>query len=245
MKYKNVMFDLYGTLIDIRTNEDIPMLWYNFAALYKRNGADYLPMELREMYLKYERAERQNVSEEHPELTHIDIDIARVFAQLYKDKGVAPSREVLEYTAKQFRKISTYFLRLYPGVKELLIYLKATGRRVILMSNAQSLFTMQELDGLGLTEHLDKIYISSDVGISKPDPEFFNHAVNELGLDKSETIMVGNDYISDMGGAAAAGIDGLYIDQEISSKIESDFTAVEKIMDGDVYKIIEFFKKDE
>ncbi len=245
MKYKNVMFDLYGTLIDIRTNEDIPMLWYNFAALYKRNGADYLPMELREMYLKYERAERQNVSEEHPELTHIDIDIARVFAQLYKDKGVAPSREVLEYTAKQFRKISTYFLRLYPGVKELLIYLKATGRRVILMSNAQSLFTMQELDGLGLTEHLDKIYISSDVGISKPDPEFFNHAVNELGLDKSETIMVGNDYISDMGGAAAAGIDGLYIDQEISSKIESDLTAVEKIMDGDVYKIIEFFEKDE
>lgn len=245
MKYKNVMFDLYGTLIDIRTNEDIPMLWYNFAALYKRNGADYLPMELRKMYLKYERDERQKVSEEHPELTHIDIDIAWVFAQLYKDKGVAPSREVLEYTAKQFRKISTYFLRLYPGVKELLIYLKTTGRRVILMSNAQSLFTMQELDGLGLTEHLDKIYISSDVGISKPDPEFFNHAVNELGLDKSETIMVGNDYISDMGGAAAAGIDGLYIDQEISSKIESDFTAVEKIMDGDVYKIIEFFKKDE
>ena len=245
MKYKNVMFDLYGTLIDIRTNEDIPMLWYNFAALYKRNGADYLPMELREMYLKYEKAERKRVLEEHPELTHIDIDIARVFAQLYKDKGVAPSREVLEYTAKQFRKISTYFLRLYPGVKELLIYLKATGRRVILMSNAQSLFTMQELDGLGLTEHLDKIYISSDVGISKPDPEFFNHAVNELGLDKSETIMVGNDYISDMGGAAAAGIDGLYIDQEISSKIESDFTAVEKIMDGDVYKIIEFFEKDE
>lgn len=244
MKYKNVMFDLYGTLIDIRTNEDIPMLWYNFAALYNRNGASYLPMELREMYLKYEKAERKRVAELHPELSYIDIDIAKVFEQLYKDKGVDATTELIEYTAKQFRKISTYFLRLYPGVKELLIYLRATKRQVILMSNAQSLFTMQELDGLGLTKYLDKIYISSDVGISKPDPEFFNHAVKELGLDKKETIMVGNDYISDMGGAAAAEIDGLYIDQEISSKIEGEFTAVEKIMDGDVYKIIEFFKKD-
>ena len=86
MKYKNVMFDLYGTLIDIRTNEDIPMLWYNFAALYNRNGASYLPMELREMYLIYEKAERKRVAELHPELSYIDIDIAKVFEQLYKDK---------------------------------------------------------------------------------------------------------------------------------------------------------------
>lgn len=244
MRYKNVMFDLYGTLIDIRTNEDIPMLWYNLAALYERNGAKYLPMELREMYQKYEKAERKRVKELHPELSYIDIDIAIVFDQLYKDKGVDAGAKLIEYTAKQFRKISTYFLRLYPGVEELLIYLRATGRKVILMSNAQSLFTMQELDGLGLTKYLDKIYISSDVGISKPDPEFFNHAVSELGLDKSETIMVGNDYIADMGGAYAAGLTGLYIDQEISSKIEGDFDAVEKIMDGDVYKAIEFFKKN-
>ena len=46
--------------------------------------------------------------------------------------------------------------------------------------------------------------------------------------------MVGNDWISDMQGAAAAGIDGLYIHQEISSEITGELQAKWSIMDGDV-----------
>ena len=39
MKYKNYIFDLYGTLIDINTNEWSAQLWKKMAILYGYYGA--------------------------------------------------------------------------------------------------------------------------------------------------------------------------------------------------------------
>ena len=50
--------------------------------------------------------------------------------------------------------------------------------------------------------------------------------------------MIGNDHISDIGGAADFGIDSLYINQSISPDINDDeIRSTYKVMDGDVYKI--------
>ena len=49
--------------------------------------------------------------------------------------------------------------------------------------------------------------------------------------------MIGNDYISDIGGAADFGIDSLYIHQSISPEIDSELRSTYKVMNGDVFKI--------
>ena len=49
--------------------------------------------------------------------------------------------------------------------------------------------------------------------------------------------MIGNDYISDIGGAADFGIDSLYIHQSISPDIDGELRSTYKVMDGDVFKI--------
>ena len=49
--------------------------------------------------------------------------------------------------------------------------------------------------------------------------------------------MIGNDYISEIGGAAHFGIDSLYIHQSISPDIEGELRSTYTVMDGDVYKI--------
>ena len=51
--------------------------------------------------------------------------------------------------------------------------------------------------------------------------------------------MVGNDFRSDIGGAADFGIDSLYIHQSISPDIDGELRSTYTIMDGDVYKMIE------
>ena len=51
--------------------------------------------------------------------------------------------------------------------------------------------------------------------------------------------MVGNDYISDIGGAADFGIDSLYIHQLISPEIKGELRSNYTVMDGDVFKIKE------
>ncbi len=38
MSFQNVIFDLYGTLIDIRTDEQSPGLWAEMARVYAENG---------------------------------------------------------------------------------------------------------------------------------------------------------------------------------------------------------------
>ena len=40
-RYSNYIFDLYGTLVDIWTDEESPVLWEQMASLYSCYGADY------------------------------------------------------------------------------------------------------------------------------------------------------------------------------------------------------------
>ena len=48
--YKNYLFDLYGTLADIHTNEDSPAFWRNVSRLLGMQGVDRAPVELKEKY---------------------------------------------------------------------------------------------------------------------------------------------------------------------------------------------------
>ena len=44
------IFDLYGTLVDIHTDEEKPEVWKKLALFFRYYGADYTPAELKEAY---------------------------------------------------------------------------------------------------------------------------------------------------------------------------------------------------
>ena len=48
--YKNYVFDLYGTLVDIRTNEEKVYLWDKLTELFGFYGAIYTRSELKKRY---------------------------------------------------------------------------------------------------------------------------------------------------------------------------------------------------
>lgn len=235
--YKNYIFDLYGTLVDIRTDEWQAALWKKMAILYGYHGAAYTYRELGAAYGRLVDKEKAAVRRRHPEFSVIDIKIEKVFRQLYTEKGVRPSKALVMFTAEAFRCYSTKLIKLYDGVLDLLDTLKANGKRIYLLSNAQRSFTENELNMLGLTPYFDGICISSDEECSKPDAHYFKALFDRYGLQKQESIMVGNDYISDIGGAADFGIDSLYIHQAISPPIEGKLRSTYTVMDGDVFKI--------
>lgn len=160
LQYKNYIFDFYGTLVDIWTDEDDEKLWEQMAALYAAYGADYFAAELKANY---------------------DNHIKRQENQLRKRSQVT------------------------------LKTLKEVGATVILLSNAQRAFTQAEIEMTGCREFLDKIYISSDYKMKKPQVEFVNLVLNDNQLNPEETVMVGNDFTSAMAIAQAAGIDGILL----------------------------------
>ncbi len=235
--YKNYIFDLYGTLIDINTDEWGDEIWKKMAILYGYRGAHYTYDELNKEYGRLVEKEKKAVSRRHPEYSTIDIKIEKVFRGLYTQKGVKATKAQVLYTAEAFRCFSTKYIKLYDGVLDLLDTLKAKGKKIYLLSNAQRSFTENELNMLGLTDYFDGICISSDEECSKPDVNYYKILFERYGLEKSDSIMIGNDFRSDIGGAADFGIDSLYIHQSISPDIDGELRSTYTIMDGDVFKI--------
>lgn len=242
--YQNCIFDLYGTLIDIRTDESGDNFWSYIAQIYKDNGAYYTVKEVESSYYRLARIEVIKTRALHPFYKNIDIELENVFAKLYLKKGVKPSNEIVADTALKFRKASTKMIKLYDGVIDLLESLKQSGKKIYLLSNAQRCFTCPELIELGIYDYFDGILISSDCCCSKPSKKFFDILFKRYKLNKSESIMIGNDCISDMLGAHRFGIDGLYIHQEISTPLDGKkLICKHKIMDGDVNKMKQYLIK--
>ena len=217
--YQNYIFDLYGTLVDIHTNEKKAYLWKKMSLFFGMKGAAYEPKELRTAYetkiKEQEAALRMECYGSHvPE-----INIADVFRQLFEDKAVSVTEEEIADLAKMFRAISIEELSLFPGVPEMLQRLKDAGKKVFLLSNAQALFTAPEISLLGLTRYFDGILLSSDAGVKKPDPAFYEMLLKQYHLDPAECLMTGNDDIADCHGAASAGIASRYVATRQSPKI--------------------------
>ena len=224
--YRDYIFDLYGTLVDIRTNEKQQMLWNKMSLFYGYYGADYTPEELE---ISYGEHERLYAHESYPE-----IPIEEVFRELYTNKGIEAGEELVIHTAQMFRVLSTHHIRLYAGAKELLRQLRDMGRRVYLLSNAQRVFTEQELRYLQIDDYFDGILISSDHGVKKPDERFFRILLDEYQIEPENALMIGNDLDSDIAGAKRIGMDTFYIHSDISPecsrKSDADYTMMKMDM---------------
>ena len=231
MRYRDCIFDLYGTLVDIHTDEERPQLWEDLAAWYREHSAPYAPEELQEAYIRTVRqmecgtSLRNDAHEAHPE-----IQLEFVFQALYRQKGTDASLDLAVRTGERFRKESLDYIRLYDGAAELLKALRANGQRIWLLSNAQRIFTAYELKTLGIEPLFDGIYLSSDYGCKKPDRRFFDILLKERGIAVEHAVMTGNDGVCDIQGAREAGLSTVYIRSNISPEEplpEADYGLVE------------------
>ncbi len=206
---KTFLFDLYGTLADVCTDETLPALWEDAAADATARGAAYTAETYREAYLALCRDEVGIRAKELPGVPErfIEPELLNVFLRLlHTDDRTAARRH-----ARRFRARSTKWLRPMPHAIETLDALRARGARIYLLSNAQSCFTNDELDALKLTDRFDGILLSSDAGMKKPYRGLFELLLERYDVDPATALMVGNDAIADMGGAARAGVRGAYI----------------------------------
>ncbi len=217
VNYKNYVFDLYGTLVDIRTDEDAPGLWEKLSLFYGFYDACYTPEELKKRYESLVEGEEADLHEAHPE-----IRIETVFAKLFEEKGAYADMTLAIHAGQFFRILSTEYVRLYDGATELLSGLKNAGKNVYLLSNAQRIFTEYELHLLGIADYFDDIFISSEFGVKKPEQRFFRMLMEKHCLSVGDTMMIGNDGRCDIDGAKSAGMAAFYIHSNISPELSTE-----------------------
>jgi len=218
--YDNYIFDLYGTLVDIHTDESGMGVWRKLSLFYRFYNADYSPSELKETYFSLVNAGlkqlKTDLSVNYAHESYPELQIEKVFFELFTMKNVNASMELAIVAGQLFRIETIKHIKVYPGVKKLLAAIKASGKKVYLLSNAQRIFTEYEMNALGITQYFDGILISSDEMVKKPDERYFLLLKERFNVDYSKSIMIGNDARCDIEGAQNVGMDTLYIRSNIS-----------------------------
>ena len=97
-------------------------------------------------------------------------------------------------------------LPMKPGVKELLTFLKERGKKIALASSTRQQVVTDELRDAGIIEYFDRIICGDMVSRSKPAPDIFLKACEELNVSPSDSYAIEDSY----NGIRAAHAGGLH-----------------------------------
>lgn len=214
-QYDNILFDLYGTLIDVRTDEWAAQTWKKWCKWLDRHEVLHpVYYRMREEFFRMDREAREAAKAEGT-YTVPEIDIIPVYREMFLRYGNPEfSEDFLNELSYAFRVASRMYYRLFPGVEEFLAKRRAEGKKLYLVSNAQASYTMPEIRTLGIDKMLDDLMISSDRLCMKPDTAFYGMIITEKKLDKKRTVMIGDSLENDVDGAIASGISGIHLSGE-------------------------------
>ena len=208
MIIKGIIFDINGTLTDIRTNE-----WYDDAYrvisnLLSYQGISLDPNVVKDLYFQIMKEQRAACGERYSEF-----DAVRIFHEIVAQHSTTftrnlPAEKLAQlpiFLAEVHRAASRFRLQLYPGVMDIIWQLHPKYHLAI-VSDAQSAYAIPELNAVGLAVHFDPIIISGNFGYRKPDERLFTAALTAMKMKPSEILFVGNDMVRDVYGAQQLGI---------------------------------------
>lgn len=199
-----VWIDLDDTLIDFRGNSRIAL-----HILYKETGLDRFyatPDDWTAAYManNHELWSRYNRAE-----------ITKEYLRLERMRAViAPSWRGSEDELVEFSWLmdKIYLDRLaeqkglVPGAKELLLWLREQGYHIGILSNGFKQVQYRKIESAGLTELIDLVVLSDDIGVNKPDVRIYDYAMKCAGCEnRSRHLMIGDNPDTDIAGAVNAG----------------------------------------
>lgn len=176
MKYKTILFDLDGTLLD--TNELI-------ISSFLYTLEQYYPGQYNREHIL-------------PHMGKILFDQMALFAP--------DNVEALVETYQQYNvKMHDEMVREFPHVVEVINELSERGVKLAVVTSKRVTTTMMGLEKYGLTPYMQAIVCHGDTSQHKPHPAPVLLAMEKLQADPATTLMVG-DSTFDLDAAHAAGI---------------------------------------
>ncbi|KRL76250.1 HAD family hydrolase [Ligilactobacillus equi] len=133
-------------------------------------------------------------------------------------------------------------IHLFTGVEELLKILISKNTFLGIITNGNLKHQTNKMKALQILNYIpeDRIFISSELGISKPDPKIFQVVAGKLDISTSDIIYIGDNYLNDVYAAKKAGCESIWFnhrshnisDMSIEPDLEiSTFDKIDKILE--------------
>jgi len=139
--------------------------------------------------------------------------VRRVFDQVAPSVSELDRDNFFEVAYEHFAEPGVW--ELYPEVPEVLEQLRPRFQLAIISNfDGRLRFILQHL---GISNYFSYIFISSELGADKPDPEIFRRALKLIHLNADEVLHVGDDPERDWKAASAAGLSVFRLDRPRNS----------------------------
>jgi putative hydrolase of the HAD superfamily len=228
-----IAFDVNGTLIEIRTDDDSDDAFRAVGHFLTYQGIDLRRHQIRDLYFQRLKAQQRESAEQNPEF-----DGPLIWGSIIEDyvsdytKAMPPERlaQLPLTLAEIYRGVTRRKLKLYPHVRSTLRTLRQ-HMPIAVVSDGQSSYARGELHKVGLTEYFDPIVVSGDHGFRKPDRRLFQLALDGMGVTAEQTLYVGNDMHRDIYGAREIGMGTVMFDSDQGTKHFEDCVPDHRITD--------------
>ena len=198
-RYDAVLFDVDDTLLDFRASEDAACR--AVVDLYTAAGItqDIFLLSFREasdatwdLYMEHAITRAQVADTTFERINQLLPGSARVDAHA---------------AARTFSTAFAEHSVVEPDATRVLAAVHARYVTGVIINHEQPAVQRRRLAASGLAQFLDLVVIWGDIGVEKPDPVIFDHALQLLGMRAGQCLFVGDSIASDDAGARGAGLD--------------------------------------
>lgn len=203
-RYTHLFFDLDHTIWDFDKNAEEAL-----QELYELHNLQALGAASVVAFIEtYTRNNHQLWADYH--LGKITKDVLRQlrFNKTFTDMGMHPDTIPAGFEDAYVQLCPTK-TNLFPHAHETLSYLQSKYT-LHLISNGFRESTETKVSGTGLAKYFQNVIISEVVGVNKPHPGIFEHALALAGVGKEECLMIGDSLEADIYGALNFGMDAIY-----------------------------------